>query len=741
MRVSALLLLLLLLAPALVQAQGKATVIVVDARTGEPLARAAVRILCPSLPCPDSSRQRVGVMADGAGRAGVAIDGRAVVAVNYAGYERMLDTIAPGQTHTLRLIQKPGNSHVVVTGQYRPTSADRSIHPVRIITAEAIRAQGATTAREALQNTLNTRISTDAVLGSTLAIGGVAGQNVKILVDGVPVIGRLNGAIDLGQLPMHNVERIEIVEGPLSTIYGTDALGGVVNIITRNRAAQRFEGEVGGMASSVGEYTVDARAGLRFDGGSVVLSGVRNLFQGWSPEGDVRAKLWKPREQYDGELAVHAAIGEIKTRYSGQVFSDYILNRGMPRAPYGESAFDDTYRTLRITNTLGAGTAFSPADALDLSASFSHYRRMKNSTVKNLVTLEERPTIGAGDQDTSGYTSLLIRTVYNHTPDSSWIEWQSGAEMTADRTWGGRILGGERTLEDVALFTSIRLTPLENLTVQPAVRGGYNSRYPAPVVPSLNLRYDLAEGLAVRASYARGFRAPSLRELYLDFVDINHDIHGNENLRAERSHNVMAGGALRRLVADMKVTADVGGFYNDITDMIALAQVEGSLYRNVNIDRLRTLGGTATVGVDGGTIAVEAGTALTGRSAAVEGEGVPGYTWTPEVNGTVRATLPVLNTKLSVMGKYTGSAISYYLNAQGAVAQSKVDPYSMLDLSLAQEVFGTATVTLGVRNLFDVRSIAVTGSSGGVHSSGGDIPVGMGRTFFGTLRLRLGNDQ
>ncbi len=110
---------------------------------------------------------------------------------------------------------------------------------------------------------LNVRLQNDPNLGSFLQMQGLSGQNIKILIDGVPVVGRVSGSIDLNQLPLTEVERVEIVEGPMSVLYGTDALGGVVNLITRD---SRCAWEVRGLAhyESVGIH--DTR--LTISGGS-----------------------------------------------------------------------------------------------------------------------------------------------------------------------------------------------------------------------------------------------------------------------------------------------------------------------------------------------------------------------------------------------------------------------------------------------------------------------------------------
>ena len=83
-------------------------------------------------------------------------------------------------------------------------------------------------------------ITQDPALGSSLKIKGLSGNNVKILIDGVPVIGRMGGNIDLSQLNLYNIDHIEMVEGPMSVMYGSDALAGAINIITKENRNSNF---------------------------------------------------------------------------------------------------------------------------------------------------------------------------------------------------------------------------------------------------------------------------------------------------------------------------------------------------------------------------------------------------------------------------------------------------------------------------------------------------------------------
>ena len=126
-------------------------------------------------------------------------------------------------------------NEVVVTGNYKPTGIDKSVVPTRIISLSKLSPLAAQNVADVLKYQANLRIQQDNILGTGLTMQGISGENVKILINGVPVNGRQNGNIDLGQLNVNNVERIEIVEGPLSVQYGTNALAGTINIITKKK--------------------------------------------------------------------------------------------------------------------------------------------------------------------------------------------------------------------------------------------------------------------------------------------------------------------------------------------------------------------------------------------------------------------------------------------------------------------------------------------------------------------------
>jgi len=145
--------------------------------------------------------------------------------------------VVTAQSHTTEAFLDSIERSVVLeeyvhTAEYKPTHVKKALHSIEVLKTESLNRRGVTNLEEALSIIPSVRYDYDPILGTQLRLRGISAANVAILVDGVPVIGRLDGAINISQIPLINVKQIEIIEGPLSTIYGNNAAGGVINIIT-----------------------------------------------------------------------------------------------------------------------------------------------------------------------------------------------------------------------------------------------------------------------------------------------------------------------------------------------------------------------------------------------------------------------------------------------------------------------------------------------------------------------------
>ncbi|HMU73174.1 MAG TPA: TonB-dependent receptor plug domain-containing protein, partial [Ferruginibacter sp.] len=206
-------------------------------------------------------------------------------------------------------------SEVVVTGQYKPQTVKKSVYQVRIINSERIKLSGATTVQQVLNNQVGFRFSNDNTLGTTdVQLMGMSGRNVKILLDGVPMVDRGDTRESLNQVDINSIERIEIVEGPMSVIFGSDALAGVINIITKKHVkddlsvSANIQEETAGTEyhpfNYKGVHMQNLNLAYKKSNWTLSVGGTHNDFNGYGGDAYGRNKSWKPREQWLGNARI-----------------------------------------------------------------------------------------------------------------------------------------------------------------------------------------------------------------------------------------------------------------------------------------------------------------------------------------------------------------------------------------------------------------------------------------------------
>lgn len=676
------------------------------------------------------------------------------VRVDFIGYEPLLDTLrtlAP-RTYLLKHARAFNLDELVVTGQYRPTTADKAVQRMHVVNAEQIQRMAAQNLGDVLGQELNMRLAQDNVLGTSLSMRGLGGENVKIMVDGVPVIGRQDGNLDLSQIDLTGIDRVEILEGPLSVNYGTNALAGTINLITRKSAGAGTSLKAIAYAEQMGRLNLSVAAGKRFGKSDVLLSLGRNYFGGWTPgQGSTydfarrladrgRYQTWKPREQYFARLNYRFALNaNWSLNYKGELMQDRIMDRGMPRAPYQESAFDSEFRTQRIDNALFATGMLGKGRQVNVLLAHDRYLRTRETWLRDLTTLQGRSV--PGQEDDSRFALTNVRATYASGMDSARLAYEAGLDLNLETAVGERIADGTvQAIGDYAVFASAQWRPVQRLIVRPGLRHAYNTQYSAPLVPSLDLRYQLDTAWTLRASWAQGFRAPSLKELHLYFVDVNHDIHGNPDLLAESSNNYSLSLGYRKATGKGVMRGELAGFHDRVHNLISLVDEGNLLYSYINVGEFRTLGGSVGLGWESGHWTLGAGTALTGRrdTLVILGAGRNAYDYSAQVNLQATRHWRKQGWSINVFGKYQGEQLSYVAITGDSLARGRIAPYLMVDASVSKQLWQQRlTVQAGCRNIANVTNIEATVSGGGAHSGsgGGNVPMATGRTFF--LRLAL----
>lgn len=639
---------------------------------------------------------------------------------------------------------------VVVTGEVEPQSLKKSVYNVHTIPMERLKSQGATRLQDVLNTELNIRFSQDLALGgSNVSMMGLPGQNVKVLIDGVPVVGRqgTGNEINMNQINVNSIERIEIVEGPMAVIYGADALAGVINIITKKTPEDALEigatvqeesaGDEYGLSSGIHNQSVNLgyRHKLLYFSGNLN----HNRFHGWKGDSTLREMEWHPKEQW-----MAAAVGgyegdKLQAYYRADYVHEKIYN---PAQFAGNEAIDQNYITQRLMQQVQASARLTDKISITSAIGYTNFERRTQSVAVDRNTGKET-LAGHSLQNKDRFTGITVRGSVPYKI-SAHATLQAGYDVNTESGRGSRLREGENAIADYAAFLSADLKVSGLVSVRPGLRVTRNSVYEAPpVIPSLNTKITISDKHDVRLSYGRGFRAPSIRELYFNFFDASHSIEGNPDLKAELSHSFAASWNARFLEEKAwKLNSVLSAFHNDVENMIDFGIRPGSSVTTyINVNRYKSRGVTLTNAFKSHKGEFRFGFAYTGRhNELTEADRtLPGFTWSPEINGSARYNFAGQITA-SLFYKYTGKTPAYVINpSDNSISQVKTSAFHWADATVQKAFAKYLTLSAGVRNIFDIRRVRNSNSeAGSSHSGSGAFrPVGYGRSYFIAMSFQL----
>lgn len=682
-------------------------------------------------------------------------------------------------------------SEVVVTGQLGPQSIKKSVFNVRVISKEDIKQLAANNLSDVLNQYLNITIQNSGSDGrSTVSMFGLDAQYFKILVDNIPLVSDtgMGTNVDLTQVNLDDVERLEIIEGSMGVTHGANAVSGILNIITKKAAAKKWE-----ISATVQEETVGDEYAL-FDKGRHIQSakvahnfnenwfvnvgGNHNDFAGffdnkkgkdYSVNDGLRGYSWLPKEQWVGNAMLGYQKYDFKVFYKFDYYGEEVQYYNPVVIPQDNYPFPETYfsRDKRfITNRFyhhlnSNGKLFSKLN-FNISLSYQEQKRDLEKFNYQLETQEE----SADTRETYQSNKVWYSTgTLSNFFGSNKVDLQLGYEFknelgNADATSGtffnesNQLKDIEKRMENYDFFTVAEINLSEKFSIRPGLRYSFQSAFDNQYASSLGLRYIFKRGLEARASLGKSFRTPNFEELYTYFVDSNHNIQGNSELIPENSTSyelsfkracqLNSGG---QLINNLAVTfLDV----DDRIDMVLTQVVPTMVYQYVNINKYKMWNISTTEQFTQGNWNVNFGIALVGISqkldlAALNITSDDKYLYSLRLNSSVSYNIPKWNTLFALYYKYNGKQQQFVAgsdeNGDAKFFLREVEPYSWMDASVRKAFFKNKfEVTLGARNLFDIQSVQMiqNGGTGGVHSSGGtDLLLGYGRSYFLKLTYNL----
>lgn len=464
---------------------------------------------------------------------------------------------------------------VVVTAARRDERRSTAMIATAVISRQQIRDAAATDVAAVLSQQLGLQVGGGSPAGTQVLIQGLGDQRVLVLLDGQPVVGRVGGTLDLSRLPAAIVERIEVVKGPQSLMYGTDAMGGVINIITRRPGAgmgsrQRIAPEASIIAGSHGRLDVsthiggnassDVGYGIDVARNHVDLApGVPSENGAFANRWNVAPRLaWRPRSNLSFDVG-GLGVSESQRYRTGQLytFSDNTQIDGRVGAVW-------TRGMTRVVPTI----AYS---------SFEHLSR---------AAIASRPASDSGARDEQ---RLFIGTV-NVSSMLGGLLVDAGTELRHETIRADRVPGARGT-DAAAVFAQATWIG-GRVSIAPGARASWSEQWGNSVTPRVALiakPLGEASPLTARASVSRGWRAPDFKELYLRFVNsaAGYAVDGNANLHPERSTNTTAELEWTTRAGDLRVS----GFRNQISNLIETVGPDArGTYTYDNVGRATTAG-------------------------------------------------------------------------------------------------------------------------------------------------------
>ncbi len=669
-----------------------------------------------------------------------------VIGVSSIGFKRYTDTLYATGEHAILLSPEYYQlDRVVVTGQFRAQPVDKSIYKIDVLDSRQIQLKSANTLGDLLRNELSFQYRSEGIFGDFLRIQGLSGEHIKILIDGIPVTGRVAGKIDLGQLSLYNVDHVEVIEGPMSVVYGSNALAGAINIITSDYSDKNLTGKVNMYYESVGVFNFDLAASKRFGKNTFSLHGGRNFHSGWSPNDTSRLKIWKPKLHYLTGGSYTYRNKALRIHYNTDFLHEELRNPGeLTIENLYEIALDGYHFTTRWNNSLNIVNTFHEDFVVNLQGGYSYYKKKKRTYVNDLVNLEKTLAENHDLHDTIQFQLISARGFVSNIAGDK-FEYQTGIDINYEHAKGKRVQG-QKSISDMAGFMNFIYRPVGTFQIQPGIRLIYNSKFKAPLAYALNVKYQPGQ-FTFRGSLAKGFRPPSIKQLYLEFIDSNHEILGNENLQSESGHNFRLSGDYARSKRKHNIDLSIDLFYNSLKNAIQLAidtSVPGvgrGKYFNLEGDPYKTHGMEVELQYHFfPRLTIKSGGVITGRSKLGGGKD---FVYSTDIASSLHYSSPKYNYEMGIYYKYIDEYLEFTgnFNENGelsGLAQRSISAYHMLDIVLSKSIWNQRiTVSAGIKNLLNVTLVESAGSLFFHDSGSSSTAVGYGRTFYIRLNYRF----
>jgi outer membrane receptor for ferrienterochelin and colicins len=455
----------------------------------------------------------------------------------------------------------------VVSGSRREELRESLNTRVEVVSAEDIKKTGYETVGEVLREVpgVVTRRGSETAGAAGEQVQGIDSRQVLVLADGQPIVGARgikSGVINLDRQAVGSLDSVEVVKGAASALYGSDAIGGVINLRTKE-PGKPFSNTVTAGAGNFG--VVDLRDDLSFKHDSLggVFSFGRHKNNGFDLNPATYITEGAGFHRYD-------AYGKLKYQFNDNFsllgFANSYWNESLGRVQ-GEPVVsgDNGLQTNNVKDNaqnygLTADWSINDRTALQARGYFSRYDE---------VVRGARQINGAAIPEGNLFQRYgkVDATVSHLLGERQFI--QAGVEFTIDRYSGiNRLQNDKARAETQVIWAQDKINIVKRLTFTIGGRFDHHSIFGSAGSPKFGLNYKVTDWASLRASWGRGFRAPDLGQLRYRFANPSsfYQVIGNPNLVPEHSGSWQVGGEFT--TPDRKGRLGVNYFRNDIRNLI-----------------------------------------------------------------------------------------------------------------------------------------------------------------------------
>jgi len=429
-------------------------------------------------------------------------------------------TLSPAATDTVDIPM------ITVAGKSEQVQANTSVTST-VVKAREMRRTGAATLSDVLAEQTGLMLVQDH--GTGVQMQGLSPDYTLILIDGEPAVGRTAGTLELDRFLVGGLDQIEIVKGPSSSLYGSDALGGVVNLITR-RPSKPFAASFNSRYGTNRTFQTGLNLELRQGPTALSLFADRSASEGYDLTPASRSQTAPAYQAYALQpKLVYAYADDSRLTISGRWFREHQRNTAMFQT--GPDSVPARERALQADVGLTAALEheLSPEVNLTVKAYTTRFQTEMGLRLDStgLPQNDSLVSLALFDQQ---YHKAEAYTVARHHEGFTLTGGGGGSWETVR---ADRVEGGMRGAYSGFLFAQEEFSTGSSLNIQASGRLDVHRDYAATFNPRVAAMVRPISRLTLRTSVGRGFKAPSFQQLYMDFTNptVGYSVYGSHGVR------------------------------------------------------------------------------------------------------------------------------------------------------------------------------------------------------------------